>query len=111
MHLFHGMEDASVPVGMSRELADALRGLGLAEVHEAYYEKKSHTDPILEDPISGRDVLMQDLLCLVMKGKASAVNRQGSEDAAGVEAGADALYCPQLLPGVMLRLAKLANPF
>ena len=111
IHLFHGMADASVPVSMSRELADALRGLGLTQVHEAYYENKSHTDPILEDPISGRDILMQDLLCLVLKGKASARRGEGSEGVAEVGKEPNALYFPKLLPGVLLRLAKISNPF
>ncbi len=43
------------------------RDAGVSKVGVKWFENKSHTDPILEDPLSGEDELMAHLLTLVGK--------------------------------------------
>ena len=51
--LFHGTADRTVPWQQSQDFADRLRACGAREVTETYFASKSHTDPILEDPLAG----------------------------------------------------------
>eukprot|EP00451_Oxyrrhis_marina_P015043 CAMPEP_0204328968 /NCGR_PEP_ID=MMETSP0469-20131031/13808_1 /ASSEMBLY_ACC=CAM_ASM_000384 /TAXON_ID=2969 /ORGANISM="Oxyrrhis marina" /LENGTH=403 /DNA_ID=CAMNT_0051311487 /DNA_START=22 /DNA_END=1230 /DNA_ORIENTATION=+ len=65
MCLFHGTADVTVEWQQSEEFAAALKQAG-AKVSEKYYKGKSHTDPILEDPLlAAGDPLMEDLLELI----------------------------------------------
>lgn len=95
VHLFHGTADDTVHWHESRELGNVLRE-GLVPTSTKYYERKSHTDPILEDPCDGDgDELMSDLLKLV------------KPDCSG-----DATVTSQSLqPKLLLRWAKFCNPF
>ena len=95
VHLFHGTADETVHWHESRELAKVLIK-GKVETSTKYYENKSHTDPILEDPCDGDgDELMSDLLKLVKPG-----HRDDSSMAFG-----------SLQPKMLLRWAKFCNPF
>eukprot|EP00933_Yihiella_yeosuensis_P044214 TRINITY_DN39313_c0_g1_i2.p1 TRINITY_DN39313_c0_g1~~TRINITY_DN39313_c0_g1_i2.p1 ORF type:complete len:266 (-),score=50.87 TRINITY_DN39313_c0_g1_i2:90-887(-) len=94
-HLFHGTADETCHWQQSEELAKAW-SKGPGKVTTKYYPGKSHTDPILEDPISGPgDELMIDLLELVAPDR----NRDST----------DGFWRP--LPDFLLRWAKIANPF
>lgn len=64
--LVHGTSDVSVPFAHTVEMAAVLRDAGVL-VQVELYEGMSHTDPILEGPMSGQgaDVLMARLLALV----------------------------------------------
>lgn len=52
MILMHGTADQSMPPGNSTAFAAALRDAGAA-CELLYYEGKTHTDPLVEDPIKG----------------------------------------------------------
>lgn len=64
--LFHGEIDKSVPHSQTHELASLMRKAGIDVKVEMCYKGKTHTDLILEDPLSGRDVLAADILNLVL---------------------------------------------
>jgi hypothetical protein len=64
IYLFHGTEDKCVPESSSLELAFVLSQLG-AEVMVRIYNGKTHTDPIIEDPMRGKDQLLSDLLLII----------------------------------------------
>jgi prenylcysteine alpha-carboxyl methylesterase len=90
--LLHGDRDASVPPRVAAEFAAALRAAG-AEVAHKSYAGKTHTQPIVEDPMrGGRDELMDDVLGVV-RGRACH-NRQFG-----------------LLPAALIDLATAVCPF
>lgn len=63
--LLHGTADKSVPMEIAVEFATALQEAG-AQVALKLYRGKTHTQPIVEDPMrGGRDVLMDDVLSMV----------------------------------------------
>lgn len=63
--LLHGTADASVPVDNALDFARVLDAAG-AGVKLRLYRDKTHTQPIVEDPMrGGRDELMDDVLELV----------------------------------------------
>ncbi|KOO36040.1 carboxyesterase-related protein [Chrysochromulina tobinii] len=92
--------DQTVPWEQSHDFAMRLRACGAYSVTERYYENKSHTDPIVEDPLCGGDVLLADLLDMVL----------GPADrTAELKAG----LWPSMLPAPrwLFPLAKRINPF
>jgi prenylcysteine alpha-carboxyl methylesterase len=94
MYLFHGTSDKTVDWQQSEKFAEVLQKAN-ARVHLKYYKNKSHTDPILEDPVEGtQSELMCDLLQLVMPGAQFTGSNVG-----------------RLQPRQLLRLAKIVNPF
>ncbi|KAJ1433794.1 carboxyesterase-related protein, partial [Ochromonadaceae sp. CCMP2298] len=58
--LFHGSHDATIPVSICTELADVLLEQG-ASASCRVYEGWSHTDAILEAPLSGTTRLFRDI--------------------------------------------------
>eukprot|EP00638_Chattonella_subsalsa_P001801 CAMPEP_0117763054 /NCGR_PEP_ID=MMETSP0947-20121206/18369_1 /TAXON_ID=44440 /ORGANISM="Chattonella subsalsa, Strain CCMP2191" /LENGTH=508 /DNA_ID=CAMNT_0005584607 /DNA_START=204 /DNA_END=1730 /DNA_ORIENTATION=- len=60
--LCHGRADRTVPWWNTESFANILRKGGASDVITKYYEKWSHTDPILEAPMAGEDVLCDDIL-------------------------------------------------
>ena len=97
--VMHGTDDQSVDVGQSRAFADALRQNG-ATVDDIYFAGKSHTDPILEDPLSGGpDRLMETLL--------EKLDPQPADPSGGRQLA----LRNHLLPRPMLRAARYVNPF
>lgn len=64
--LFHGTLDATVPVTSSVDLIKVLHGMGggsspVCEHRAVLYEGWSHTDAILEGPMEGNQMLVQDI--------------------------------------------------
>jgi prenylcysteine alpha-carboxyl methylesterase len=95
VHLFHGTSDETVSWQESEQLASVLTK-GAVPTQTKYYENKSHTDPILEDPCDGdRDELMGDLLALVKPGESI----EDDNAVAGLQ------------PKLLLRWARFCNPF
>lgn len=93
VHLFHGLADETCPWQQSDCFAQCLRTAG-ASVQTKFYPNKSHTDPILEDPVSGaEDELMSDLLQLIHPGDCKT---EGARS---------------LQPIFLLRCARMINPF
>jgi hypothetical protein len=62
--LFHGSHDATIPVSICTELADVLVKQGCAASCRVY-EGWSHTDAILEAPLSGTTRLFKDIALVV----------------------------------------------
>lgn len=133
--LAHGMADRTCHWHQTRDFEAALRAAGV-HVDAEYYEGKSHTDPILEDPMSGEDPLMLRLLAEIMPQPAPASRMRGAgpEQAGSIKAAAvgrelpsdDSRQCstagsastvggPKLLPRMLPRLltaaARWVNPF
>ena len=122
--LFHGTADQTVDWHHSVDFATSLRACGATDVVERYFEHKSHTDPILEDPLlSEADPLLDELLRLVLGSE----HRQSSHapllsPAAAAHHAADAAAAPTSHRSVAAELrrracaglkctAKWVNPF
>jgi prenylcysteine alpha-carboxyl methylesterase len=65
MTLFHGTSDKSVPVDNAIQFCQAMKiAGGSCKLH--LYHEKTHTQPIVEDPMrGGRDKLMDDVLSVI----------------------------------------------
>jgi prenylcysteine alpha-carboxyl methylesterase len=63
--ILHGTADMSVPVDNAIEFAKTVNAVGgNCKLH--LYRNKTHTQPILEDPMrGGRDILMDDVLSVI----------------------------------------------
>ncbi|OQS01709.1 isoprenylcysteine alpha-carbonyl methylesterase ICME-like [Achlya hypogyna] len=64
IHLFHGTADTTVNWKSTQLFARVLNKAG-ATVHVKYYADKTHTDPIIEDPIQGDDPLLNDVIGII----------------------------------------------
>jgi len=94
-YFFHGTADNTVHWQQSKEFAEVLCQGGVTATTK-YYDGKSHTDPILEDPCDGDgDELMTDLLKLV---------KPESQ-------GHDLFVFGSTQPKLLLKWAKICNPF
>ena len=103
MTLLHGTADQSMPCTQTAEFAAALQGSGVP-VDVRYYEHKSHTDPIIEDPVrGGRDPLLEDIVALAT----SDPQLEGQEPPLGTQLPPR----PPMLPGGLVYLARLVAPF
>ena len=90
--LLHGTADKSVPIENARGFAEALHGVGV-ECRLKEYEGKTHTQPIIEDPMrGGRDELMDEVLTLIR-----------GEPCLNVQF--------PMLPGILIDAATLVCPF
>ena len=99
--LFHGTADKTVDWRHSADFAAALKAAGAPDVVEEFFADKSHTDPILEDPLtSGHDPLLEAVLGLVFER-----NPRRSESHSLQERLRFAILSP------VLRLARWVNPF
>jgi len=103
--LFHGTADKTVSYRSSEQLTTALQACGIP-VSTRFFEGKTHTDPIIEDPIVGDDFLLDDVM--------AALQAQAPIDPATgkprYELGArpqEKRYYPKLL----VRAARKINPF
>eukprot|EP00123_Amoebidium_parasiticum_P021855 comp7505_c0_seq1/m.3164 comp7505_c0_seq1/g.3164 ORF comp7505_c0_seq1/g.3164 comp7505_c0_seq1/m.3164 type:complete len:509 (-) comp7505_c0_seq1:58-1584(-) len=66
--LLHGTADMSIPHKSTEDFAQALQRAGI-HAHVKYYQGKTHTDPIIEDPIGGGyDQLVMDIYTIVRSG-------------------------------------------
>jgi hypothetical protein len=77
MALFHGSRDASIPVSICTELSDVLQAHG-ANVLCKIYEGWSHTDAILEAPLSGTMRLFHDMAGVIFAHTAHCSSNLGS---------------------------------
>ncbi|POM65614.1 Carbohydrate esterase [Phytophthora palmivora] len=59
--LFHGTADKTVSYRSSEQLTAALQSCSIP-VSTRFFEGKTHTDPIIEDPIIGDDFLLDDVM-------------------------------------------------
>ncbi|GAB5370098.1 hypothetical protein AAMO2058_001462900 [Amorphochlora amoebiformis] len=99
MHLFHGTSDDSVPYQQSEKFAAALMNAGV-HTETTLFPGKSHTDPILEDPVTGDDPLMIALLRIAKNIKSDQGNSEFK------------MKClTHVQPSFMLKIARFCNPF
>jgi len=98
--LLHGTGDRSVPHRSSEHLALALKQVG-AEVELVLFPGKTHTEPIIEDPMQGSekgpDPLLSYLIGVVDK-HSGGLKRQG-------------VVHQRMAPSILIKLASLMNPF
>ncbi|KAG8467330.1 hypothetical protein KFE25_000646 [Diacronema lutheri] len=106
--LAHGTADATVPWAQTADFAAVLRAAGVC-VRVELYQGKSHTDPILEGPMSGDDALGARLLALVRAQRPARAKSTGEEG--GEEEACVGLPGALVLPGAVLHLARWVNPF
>mmetsp|Transcript_23232 Transcript_23232/g.41956 ORF Transcript_23232/g.41956 Transcript_23232/m.41956 type:complete len:430 (-) Transcript_23232:44-1333(-) len=119
--LVHGTGDVSVPAENAVELAEALQAAGARTVGLKLYEGKSHTDPIIEDPMSGDDPLIEDLAYLVLSSCATKAVKElgmsGRHDGPKTELDLkkkELFPLPvgrQMLPLRLINLARKVTPF
>lgn len=138
MYLFHGTADVTCPYECSVMFLAGLRDAGVdSPLYAKYYSGKTHTDLILEDLMHDDMVQEDDLLadvaeivhgCSPVKVEPVEGNQLKpkvrrmliAERVAGIieEEGADELNLEHRIPvtqtlvnGILLRLARLTNPF
>ncbi|KAG3113935.1 hypothetical protein PI124_g16757 [Phytophthora idaei] len=103
--LFHGTADKTVSYRSSEQLTAALQSCSIP-VSTRFFEGKTHTDPIIEDPIVGDDFLLDDVMA-ALKAQAPIDPITGKPH---YELGArpqERRYYPKLL----VRVARKINPF
>ncbi|CAD7696485.1 unnamed protein product [Ostreobium quekettii] len=89
--LLHGKNDKSVPYFSSCSFSEALNSGGV-KCECRLYEGKSHTDPLVDDPLKGgRDSLMEAIVEMVLKRK---VRKWQTPMIPGCLASAAAAVCP-----------------
>eukprot|EP01059_Diplonema_ambulator_P010404 TRINITY_DN20433_c0_g1_i1.p1 TRINITY_DN20433_c0_g1~~TRINITY_DN20433_c0_g1_i1.p1 ORF type:complete len:455 (+),score=78.92 TRINITY_DN20433_c0_g1_i1:63-1427(+) len=117
-YLFHGTADNSVPPWSSTRLASVLKAKG-AQVTCKLLHGHTHTAPIIESPVGGSDPLMADLLHLFCNGEIGKLPPTGGfegtmkevmENSEGDKLGSLSKLVPRA-GSMVLRLARLANPF
>jgi prenylcysteine alpha-carboxyl methylesterase len=106
VYLFHGTADKTCPWNSSDQFLDALETCGI-KVSAKYFKGKTHTDPILEDPISGDDFLLLDIIEILKQN--SPTNTQQKEK----ETFQFGHFVPEktFYPSILVRLARIVNPF
>ncbi|ETK86310.1 hypothetical protein F441_09198 [Phytophthora nicotianae CJ01A1] len=103
--LFHGTADKTVSYRSSEQLTAALQSCSIP-VSTRFFEGKTHTDPIIEDPIVGDDFLLDDVMA-ALKAQAPVDPITGKPR---YELGAR----PQekrFYPKLLVRVARKINPF
>eukprot|EP00210_Caulerpa_lentillifera_P000679 g656.t1 len=90
--LLHGKKDNSVPYASAEDFAAVLSDAGV-DCKCKIYEGKSHTQPLIEDPLKGgQDCLMEDILSIVLKEEIS-INQK------------------PLVPAILTKMASVVCPF
>ncbi|CAE7544441.1 ICME [Symbiodinium natans] len=110
--LVHGTADTSVPSRSAIDFTTALQAAG-ADADVKLYPGKSHTDPILEDPIAGNDPLIEELAFLVKSHdprRAVALICDSAADKDVVH-DKDCSVGHRMMPLPVIRLARMVNPF
>ncbi|CAE7264767.1 ICME [Symbiodinium necroappetens] len=111
--LVHGTADTSVPSRSAVHFAAALQAAGV-EAALKLYPGKSHTDPILEDPIAGNDPLIEELAFLV---RSNDPRRAMELICERVEGGQEVVHDndfptgTRMMPMFVIQLARMVNPF
>lgn len=102
--LFHGTADKTVSWQSSEQFASALEACKVpVKVH--YFENKSHTDPIIEDPILGDDFLLEKIKTIIMENSPRDANG-ATKYQLGALTPAKRSY-----PSLLVNLARRVNPF
>ncbi|GLD94706.1 hypothetical protein PINS_up003330 [Pythium insidiosum] len=104
--LFHGTADATVSWKSSEQFANALESCGLP-VKAQYFKDKTHTDPIIEDPIRGDDFLLEQVMAIL----AEQSPRDPTTKQSTFHASAVAPPPRQYYPTALVRAARVVNPF
>jgi len=94
MYLYHGTSDVSVNCEQSAAFSKALNKAGF-KASCTMFKGKSHTDPILEDPLSGPDQLTSSLISVVQSRNNDPMTPR-------------ICHCQ---PKAMLKVARWFNPF
>ncbi|TMW58799.1 hypothetical protein Poli38472_006944 [Pythium oligandrum] len=97
VYLLHGTGDKTVSWKSSEQLASALTSCGL-HVETQYFDGKSHTDPIIEDPMCGDDFLLEQIMAIM--------NKRAPKDLQVDEPSKRRVYSKR-----MVQLARSVNPF
>ncbi|TDH69767.1 hypothetical protein CCR75_004769 [Bremia lactucae] len=103
--LIHGTEDKTVSYRSSEQLTAALQSCNIP-VSTRIFEGKTHTDPIIEDPITGDDFLL-DVIMSSLEAQAPVDPITGKARYELRARPREARYYPQLL----MRAARRINPF
>uniref|UniRef100_A0A7S1U2G1 BD-FAE-like domain-containing protein n=1 Tax=Phaeomonas parva TaxID=124430 RepID=A0A7S1U2G1_9STRA len=117
MLLVHGTDDQSVPYEICLTFAEALKAAKGLEVGVRLYQGKTHTDPILEDPMGGDDLLMEDIVYLVTSDDAGAAIRDivaSADDEVLMARKRGMLQVAvgrRMLPRALIQMARWVNPF
>eukprot|EP00967_Tisochrysis_lutea_P152356 scaffold298276_cov39-Tisochrysis_lutea.AAC.2 len=131
--LYHGRADKTVSWRHSEVFSRLLHACGAPNVSLTVYEGKSHTDPILEDPLSGNDQLLRSLLGLLRSDISvdemqSSMKRSENDLSPASPSphkqpapeqikrrrgcrGAEPRLLPRVVPSCLVELARLSNPF
>lgn len=102
--LFHGTNDKTVSWRSSEQFASALESCRVP-VQVRYFEGKTHTDPIIEDPILGDDFLLDEIKKIIMACAPRDVN--GATKYTLGTLSPEKRYYPSLL----VKAARKMNPF
>ncbi|OWZ13964.1 Carbohydrate esterase [Phytophthora megakarya] len=103
--LFHGTSDKTVSYRSSEQLTTALQACSIP-VSTRFFEGKTHTDPIIEDPIVGDDFLLDDVMA-ALKAQAPIDPMTGKPRyELGVRPQEKRFY-----PKWLVRVARMINPF
>lgn len=108
-HLIHGDADKTCHWHQTRDFGRALSAAGVV-VNVDIWEGKTHTDPILEDPMSGHDEMMHQLLGDIWSSGRRG-GREGASKSFADDINGDAYLLPRLLPDWLVELARASNPF
>lgn len=103
--LFHGTADKTVSYRSSEQCTAALQACGIS-VSTRFFEGKTHTDPIIEDPIVGDDFLLDDVM--------AALKAQAPIDPISGKPRYELGARPQekrFYPKMLVRAARKINPF
>jgi acetyl esterase/lipase len=92
--LFHGSRDVTIPLSICTELADVLQAHG-ANVLCKVYEGWSHTDAILEAPLSGTMRLFHDMAGVIFAHTADCSSIAGSTNTLSAVSSLDHLVLPE----------------
>jgi len=88
MRLYHGTKDDTVHWQQSATFAEALHAAGVTATCR-FYKGKSHTDPILEDPLHGADPLTTELLGVIHRQTKLHSNNSLCDEQANINAKED----------------------
>ena len=119
--LYHGRADKTASVAHCDDLERTLRRRGVP-VESVIYEKFTHTDPILEGPVSGSDPLMVALLELIHDRRSvlgplatGGTAKQGSSSimpmSMPLKKPLSAFQISPLVPRALVSCARWINPF